>query len=259
VCRRLAVGLYAVGLILILLALARGNPALGTSVLVLAGTMGDVRVGRKGTSKISAKPREVRRTLPLVGWLVIVVGFVLLDIAALYGFALVTDVSFAQWIGINVVAVALCAVIWGEYRRLQGESARAREQQAQKERDTERRKREELQREARRQQEAERLRDAEQQREAERRRRQAEEEREAERQRQRQREQATTQSQTEWWSVLEVAPGASKDEIIRNYRRKIQQCHPDRVAGLAPEFLQLAEEHTKALNAAYTQAMRGRR
>jgi DnaJ-domain-containing protein 1 len=54
--------------------------------------------------------------------------------------------------------------------------------------------------------------------------------------------QPTTQSQTEWWSVLEVTPSASKDEIVRNYRRKIQQCHPDRVAGLAPEFLRLGKK-----------------
>ena len=43
--RKSAVALYAVGLIL---ALARGNPALGASVLVLAGTMGDICVARKG-------------------------------------------------------------------------------------------------------------------------------------------------------------------------------------------------------------------
>jgi curved DNA-binding protein CbpA len=53
-----------------------------------------------------------------------------------------------------------------------------------------------------------------------------------------------------------LAPSATKEEIVRNYRRKIQQCHPDRVAGLAPEFLELAEEHSKALNAAYAQAIR---
>ena len=69
--------------------------------------------------------------------------------------------------------------------------------------------------------------------------------------RQQELERAATQSPTEWWRVLEVAPGATKEEIVRNYRRKIQQCHPDRVAGLAPEFLELAEEHSKALNAAY--------
>ena len=91
---------------------------------------------------------------------------------------------------------------------------------------------------------------------AERQRWQAEEEREAERRCQQELERAAAQSPTEWWRVLEVAASATKEEIVRNYRRKIQQCHPDRVAGLAPEFLELAEEHSKALNAAYAQAIR---
>jgi hypothetical protein len=61
-----------------------------------------------------------------------------------------------------------------------------------------------------------------------------------------------------WWSVLEVSPDASADEIRRSYRRKMQQTHPDRVTGLDPEFVELAEKRTKALNAAYTEAMRSR-
>jgi DnaJ-domain-containing protein 1 len=100
----------------------------------------------------------------------------------------------------------------------------------------------------------ERLRQAEQRREAERRRHQ--EGREARKNRQGER---STQFQTDWWSILGVAPSASKDEIMRNFRRRIKQCHPDRVVGLAPEFLELAEEHTKALNEAYENAMRCRR
>src|ERR1700738_3768574 len=43
--------------------------------------------------------------------------------------------------------------------------------------------------------------------------------------------------ENEWWSVLEVPPHASADEIRHAYRRKIKQCHPDRVVGLAPELL----------------------
>ena len=54
----------------------------------------------------------------------------------------------------------------------------------------------------------------------------------------------------DWWIVLDVPSDASKDEIVRSYRQKIRQCHPDRVSGLAPEFIELAERHTKALNAA---------
>jgi hypothetical protein len=90
--------------------------------------------------------------------------------------------------------------------------------------------------------------------------RQAEQQREAERQRQRQRERVSKQSEENaWWTVLEVPPHASADEIRHAYRRKIQQCHPDRVVGLAPEFVELAERRTQTLNAAYEKATRARR
>jgi curved DNA-binding protein CbpA len=62
-----------------------------------------------------------------------------------------------------------------------------------------------------------------------------------------------------WWSVLGVSPQANADEIRCAYHRKIKQCHPDRVAGLAPEFIELAERHTRALNAAYDEATRAHR
>jgi DnaJ-domain-containing protein 1 len=108
-----------------------------------------------------------------------------------------------------------------------------------------------------RSEQAEHLRQAEQRRrEAERRRRQAEEEWVAQRERQRGRKRAPTQFQSDWWIVLEVSPRASKDEIVRNYRRRIKQCHPDRMVGVAPELLHVAEEQTKALNGAYATAMR---
>ena len=96
---------------------------------------------------------------------------------------------------------------------------------------------------------------AEEKRHAEERRRQAEQEREAERVRQQQREAKQLEAK-EWWSVLEVSPRASAAEIRGAYHRKIKQCHPDRVAGLAPEFIDLAEKHTQMLNAAYDEATR---
>ena len=120
---------------------------------------------------------------------------------------------------------------------------------------------EEKEREAQRQQreQAERLRQAEQQRkEAERRRRQADEERKARRDRQRGHKRAPTQFQTNWWIILGVAPSAGKEEIVRKYRHKIKQCHPDRIIGVAPALLQQAEEQTKAFNVAYENAMRAR-
>ncbi|HEY8441955.1 MAG TPA: DnaJ domain-containing protein, partial [Xanthobacteraceae bacterium] len=96
---------------------------------------------------------------------------------------------------------------------------------------------------------------AEEKRRAEERRRQAEQEREAERVRQQQREAKQLEAK-EWWSVLEVSPRASAAEIRGAYHRKIKQCHPDRVAGLAPEFIDLAQKHTQMLNAAYDEATR---
>jgi hypothetical protein len=86
--------------------------------------------------------------------------------------------------------------------------------------------------------------------EAEQRRRQQEQD--AER-RQWKREQAQL---SDWWGVLGVSPKAERDEIVRVYHQKIRQNHPDRVFGLAPEFRELAEKRTKALNEAYSQAMR---
>ena len=230
--RKLAEALYAVGLIVILLALARVNPAVGTSMLLLAATMGDIRVVRKNASKISTKPGLLRRTLRRVGGQIIVLALVLLDIGGL-GFALAAPVWLAPWVIINLATLVLGTLSWNE-----GQREAQRQQQAEQ---------------------AERLRQTEQRlREVEQRRRQEEEEREAQRQRQRERTQAGAQFQADWWIVLGVAPSASKDEIARNYRHRIKQCHPDRVVGLAPEFLQLAEERTKALNEAYANAMRAR-
>jgi hypothetical protein len=93
--------------------------------------------------------------------------------------------------------------------------------------------------------------------EAERRRR-ADEQQRAEQKQQRDRDYgAHSQPTTEqWWVVLGVSSAASKDEIVRSYRQKIKQNHPDKTAGLAPEFLELAERRTKALNVAYTEALR---
>jgi hypothetical protein len=61
------------------------------------------------------------------------------------------------------------------------------------------------------------------------------------------------------WIILGVSPDASLNDIRRNYRRKILQYHPDRVAGLAPAVRELAETRSKRLNAAYAEAMRKRR
>jgi DnaJ-domain-containing protein 1 len=51
--------------------------------------------------------------------------------------------------------------------------------------------------------------------------------------------------------VLNIRPGATKEEIVAAYRRMVQMYHPDKVAGLAPEFREIAEERMRAINAAY--------
>ena len=83
---------------------------------------------------------------------------------------------------------------------------------------------------------------------------------EAEKLRQQQRGRAAGSEESEdWWTVLEVPPHADADTIQSAYHQKMKQCHPDRVAGLAPEFGELAERQAKRLNAAYRKAIQPRR
>jgi DnaJ-domain-containing protein 1 len=256
--RKLAEALYAVGLVIILLVIARLNPAVGTSMLLLAATMGDIRVVRKSasTKKMSTKPGLLGRTLRRVGGQIIVLGLLLLDIGGL-GFALAAPVWLAPWVIINLTTCVVGTLSWNERQReaqrlQQFEQAERLRQAEQRLKEVEQLQRqEEERREAQRQQQeeqAERLRRAEQQlREAEWRRRL---DMGANRKR--------AQFQADWWVVLGIAPSASKDEIVRKYRRMIKQYHPDRVTGLAPEFVQLAEERTKELNEACANATRTR-
>jgi hypothetical protein len=51
--------------------------------------------------------------------------------------------------------------------------------------------------------------------------------------------------------ILGVRPNASIQEIKAAYRTRIKECHPDRFAGMDERSIQLAEEWTKSLNAAY--------
>lgn len=59
-----------------------------------------------------------------------------------------------------------------------------------------------------------------------------------------------------WHETLGVDRDASQEEIVAAYRRMIVQYHPDKVATMAPEFRELAEKRSAAINAAYEQAMR---
>lgn len=53
------------------------------------------------------------------------------------------------------------------------------------------------------------------------------------------------------YALLGIAADASDGELERAYRRLMSQYHPDRVAGAAEEFRQLAEQRTRNINAAY--------
>lgn len=59
-----------------------------------------------------------------------------------------------------------------------------------------------------------------------------------------------------WWIVLDLSPHASMTEIAARYRAKLKQYHPDRVNGLAPELVSLADMRTKDLNRAFEDAKR---
>jgi curved DNA-binding protein CbpA len=54
-----------------------------------------------------------------------------------------------------------------------------------------------------------------------------------------------------WHEVLEVNADANLAEVKAAYREKIGLYHPDKVACLGHELRQLAEAHTRAINAAY--------
>ncbi len=74
--------------------------------------------------------------------------------------------------------------------------------------------------------------------------------------RQRRSEKSNAQLDESPYNVLNIKPGATKEEIVAAYRRMVQMYHPDKVAGLAPEFRQIAEERMKTINAAYEELER---
>jgi DnaJ-domain-containing protein 1 len=58
------------------------------------------------------------------------------------------------------------------------------------------------------------------------------------------------------YKILDIATNASWDEISVAYKKMAQMYHPDKVAGLAPEYQEIAEKRMKILNAAYEQLRR---
>lgn len=61
-----------------------------------------------------------------------------------------------------------------------------------------------------------------------------------------------------WYQVLEVSSVASIEDIRQAYKRKIRLYHPDKVAGLGPEFMAIAEAKAKEINEAYRKACTAR-
>jgi len=53
--------------------------------------------------------------------------------------------------------------------------------------------------------------------------------------------------------VLNVPRNATQDEISAAYRKMAQMYHPDKVAGLAPEYYEIAQTKMKDINSAYEQ------
>jgi hypothetical protein len=63
------------------------------------------------------------------------------------------------------------------------------------------------------------------------------------------------QEERDPYKILNVRHAASREEIISAYRKLAQLYHPDKVAGLAPEYLEIAERKMKMINGAYKKLM----
>lgn len=58
------------------------------------------------------------------------------------------------------------------------------------------------------------------------------------------------------YAILNIPKNASWEEISSAYKKMAQMYHPDKVAGLAPEYQEIAEKRMKSINAAYEQLKR---
>ena len=58
-------------------------------------------------------------------------------------------------------------------------------------------------------------------------------------------------SESQYYEILGLAPGATPEQIKNAYRKLSMQYHPDKVAYLGEEFRRVAEEKMKELNEAY--------
>lgn len=62
---------------------------------------------------------------------------------------------------------------------------------------------------------------------------------------------ATPSTKLDPYAVLEIAPGASQDEIQTAYRARMSEYHPDKVAHLGEELQRLAHNRSVEIQQAY--------
>lgn len=62
-------------------------------------------------------------------------------------------------------------------------------------------------------------------------------------------------SKRPWFEVLNVAPDATREQVVDAYRRLIREYHPDRVMDMGTEFRELAERRASEINVAYGEAL----
>ncbi len=62
-------------------------------------------------------------------------------------------------------------------------------------------------------------------------------------------------SRRDWSDIFGVSPSASLEELRKAYKTLIKQNHPDRIHGMSPALVRLAEAETRRLNAAYQEAL----
>lgn len=62
------------------------------------------------------------------------------------------------------------------------------------------------------------------------------------------------EEESHWWNILGVPASATVEEVKSAYREAIKKYHSDKVAGLGQKLQALAEEESKRINAAYSEA-----
>ena len=65
-----------------------------------------------------------------------------------------------------------------------------------------------------------------------------------------------TQTNTRYYEILEIEPGASRTEIKKAFKKKIIEYHPDKVHSLGKKLREIAEEETKKITEAYRALMK---